>query len=112
MSARVGLEAGALLDVRMRLAVELGRVRMPLARAVALPEGELIDLDRHADEPVEVYVNGLHFGTGRLHLIDGEWALKLDQVDSEQGDGTAGAGAQTDVEQASSERSAGLSEAE
>ena len=109
MSARVALEAEALLDVRMRLAVELGRVRMPLARAVALLEGELVDLDRHADEPVEVYVNGLHFGTGRLHVVEGEWALKLEHVDAEQ---VAGADRTEHVEQASSERQADLPEAD
>lgn len=100
----MALEAEALLDVRMRLAVELGRVRMPLAHAVALADGELIDLDRHADEPVEVYVNGLHFGVGRLHVVDGEWALKLEHVDAEDGADGAARG----VEQASSDRSAAL----
>ena len=105
MSSRVALEAEALLDVRMRLAVELGRVRMSLAHAVALADGELVDLDRNAEEPVEVYVNGLHFGTGRLHVVDGEWALKLEHVDAEH---EAGAELCGDVEQASSERQAGL----
>lgn len=109
MSARAGLEAEALLDVRMRLAVELGRVRMPLARAVALAGGDVVDLDRATEEPVEVYVNGLHFGTGRLLVVDGEWALKVDHVDA---DPDAAAAAGDRVEQPSSPRSAGPSEAD
>ena len=109
MSARVALEAEALLDVRMRLAVELGRVRMPLAHAVALADGELIDLDRHADEPVEVYVNGFHFGTGHLHVVEGEWALKLEHVDAEHDAGGDHGG---HVEQASSGRQAARPEAD
>ena len=78
------LDAEALLDVRMRLSVELGRARMPVAQAVALAAGAVVDLDRKFDEPVEVYVNGLHFGAGRLLTVNGEWALKLERVDADQ----------------------------
>jgi flagellar motor switch protein FliN/FliY len=85
------LDAASFLDVEVRLWAELGRVSMPVGRAVALGEGSVVDLDRHPDEPVDVYVNGAHFGTGRLLLVDGEWALELTSV---QG-----------VEQASSARS-------
>ena len=78
------VDAEALLDVRMRLSVELGRARMPVAQAVALAAGAVVDLDRKFDEPVEVYVNGLHFGAGRLLTVNGEWALKLERVDADQ----------------------------
>jgi flagellar motor switch protein FliN/FliY len=80
------LDAGALLDVQVRLSVEIGRVRMPLAQAVALASGTIIDLDRRFEEPVEVYVNGRHFGAGRLLAADGEWALRLDHIDTEDPD--------------------------
>ena len=79
------VDAEALLDVRMRLSVELGRARMPVAQAVTLGPGALVDLDRRFDEPVEVYVNGLHFGSGRLLTVDGEWALKVERVDADHG---------------------------
>jgi flagellar motor switch protein FliN len=85
------LEAEALLDVDMRLSVEIGRTRMPVARAVALESGAIVELDRRHDEPVEVYVNGLRFGSGRLLERDGEWALRIDRIDA----------AREDVEQAS-----------
>ena len=81
---RQALDAEALLDVRMRVSVELGRARMPVAQAVTLDPGAIVDLDRKFDEPVEVYVNGLHFGTGRLFTVEGEWALRLEQVDAER----------------------------
>ena len=91
------LDAEALLDVRMRVSVELGRARMPVADAVALAAGSIVDLDRRFEEPVDVYVNGLHFGTGRLFTADGEWALRLDRVDA----------VRSDVEQASTSDSDG-----
>jgi flagellar motor switch protein FliN/FliY len=75
------LDADAMLDVTVRFWAELGRAKMPIGRAVALAEGAIVDLDHKADTPVDVYVNGTHFGTGRLILVDEEWALQLETVE-------------------------------
>ncbi|MEA2445074.1 MAG: flagellar motor switch protein FliN [Thermoleophilales bacterium] len=74
------LSADALLDVTLRVWAEIGRTRMPLADAVALGEGMLVELDREHDEPIELYVNGLRLGSGRLVTVEGEWALVVDEV--------------------------------
>jgi flagellar motor switch protein FliN len=75
-----GLTADALLDVNVRVWAELGRTRMPLADAVALNEGVLVDLDREHHEPVDLFVNGLQYARGRLVKVEGEWALMVDEV--------------------------------
>lgn len=72
--------ADALLDVDVRLWVELGRASLPVSRAVALERGALVDLDKLPDDAVDVYVNGTHMGTGRLLVVDGEWAVRLETV--------------------------------
>lgn len=74
------LDAESFLDVTVRFWAELGRASMPIGRAVALQEGAVVDLDAKPEEPVDVFVNGSHFGTGRLILNDGEWALRLESV--------------------------------
>jgi flagellar motor switch protein FliN/FliY len=79
------LDAESFLDVTVRFWAELGRASMPIGRAVALQEGAVVDLDAKPEEPVDVYVNGSHFGTGRLILADGEWALRLETVDALRG---------------------------
>ena len=53
---------------------------MPMADAVSLPDGGLIELDRGAEEPVDVLVNGRRFATGRLVLVDDEWAVRIEEV--------------------------------
>jgi flagellar motor switch protein FliN len=71
----------ALRDIRVRVWAELGRTRVPLARAPELPAGAVLELDRNAEDPVDLYVNGLRFGSGRLVLTEeGEWALRLLEV--------------------------------
>jgi flagellar motor switch protein FliN/FliY len=84
----------ALLDVPVRVSVEIGRARMPIGHAVSLLEGTIVDLDRAPDDPVDVYVNGLRYGTGHLLLVDGDWAFRLETVGSpgELLEGLAGQG--------------------
>jgi flagellar motor switch protein FliN/FliY len=60
---------------------ELGRTRVSLGVAPQLPPGAVLELDRKADDPVDLYVNGLRFASGRLVLTEeGEWALRLEEV--------------------------------
>jgi flagellar motor switch protein FliN/FliY len=75
------LEAASLLDTELRVWVEIGRTRMPAASVVGMPEGAILDLDREAEDPADLYVNGRHFGTGRLILVEGEWALRIESLD-------------------------------
>ncbi len=47
----------------------------------SLPLGAVLDLDRAADAPVDLFVNGLRFAQGHLLVTeDGEWALRLDEA--------------------------------
>lgn len=69
-----------LRGVPLRVCAEIGRATMPMADAVALPHGGLIELDRGAEEPVDVLVNGRRFATGRLVLVDDEWAVRIEEV--------------------------------
>jgi flagellar motor switch protein FliN/FliY len=78
------LEPGALLDLPLRVWAEIGRARMPAAFVVGMPHGAVIDLDCGPDEPADLFVNGRHFGTGRLVLVDGEWALRVESLDEDQ----------------------------
>ena len=69
-----------LRGVPLRVCAEIGRAVMPMADAVSLPDGGLIELDRGAEEPVDVLVNGRRFATGRLVLVDDEWAVRIEEV--------------------------------
>jgi flagellar motor switch protein FliN/FliY len=71
----------AMLDIDVRVWAELGRTRMPSLRAVGLPAGSVVELDREAEDPIDVYVDGLRFATGRLVVTDeGELAIRLETV--------------------------------
>jgi flagellar motor switch protein FliN/FliY len=74
----------ALGGAQVDLWVELGRTRLPAGRLAGVPEGEVLPLDHLADDPVDLYVNGLRVGTGRLLVVDGsEWAVRVETIESD-----------------------------
>jgi hypothetical protein len=57
---------------------------MPLGAALGLPVGAVLDLDRSADAPVDLYVNGMRFARAQLLVTEeGEWAVALQSLESE-----------------------------
>jgi flagellar motor switch protein FliN/FliY len=82
VTARDGtLSADLLGGVGVRVAAELGRVSMTIRRAVNLAPGAVVELDRELEDPIDLYVNGRRFATGRLVTLDGgEWAVSIDTV--------------------------------
>jgi len=79
-----------LRESKLRLSVELGRARLPASSAVALPNGSILELDRQADEPVDLFVNGAPFARGRLLLVGGtDWAVRIESFHNQPADAGA-----------------------
>ena len=71
----------SLAGIPVRVWAELGRTHMPSAQIVGLPAGAVVELDKQADDPIDLYVNGTHFATGRLVVVDGtDWAVRIEHV--------------------------------
>jgi flagellar motor switch protein FliN/FliY len=74
------LEA-TLAEIPMRVGAELGRATLPLAQAVDLGPGVVIELDRAADDPIDLCINGQRFATGQLLLVEeNEWAIRIERI--------------------------------
>lgn len=79
-AARASLRA-SLSSTTMRVSAEIGRTRMPVDRLIGMPAGTIVELDREADDPIDVYVNGRRFAEGRLVLAEGdEWAVRIERI--------------------------------
>ena len=72
--------APSLAGIPVRVWAELGRASMPTAEVVGLPQGAVVELDRAPDEPIDLFVNGRRFATGRLVVVDGDWAVRIESV--------------------------------
>jgi flagellar motor switch protein FliN/FliY len=72
--------APSLAGIPVRVWAELGRASMQTADVVGLPQGAVVELDRAPDEPIDLFVNGRRFATGRLVVVDGDWAVRIESV--------------------------------
>lgn len=69
-----------LAQVRVELSVEVGRTTMSLGEALALGPGSVVSLDRMADQPVDLLVNGKLVARGEVVVIDSEYGLRVTEV--------------------------------
>lgn len=60
------------LEVPVRLSVELGRTEIPIRDVVNLTRGAIVDLDRSPGEALDVLVNGVLIGRGEIVVVNEE----------------------------------------
>ncbi len=69
-----------LLDVPMRVTVELGRTRMTIKDILGLGEGSIIELDKLAGEPVDILINDKLIAQGEVVVIDENFAVRVTKI--------------------------------
>ncbi|MGL4394221.1 MAG: flagellar motor switch protein FliN [Brevinema sp.] len=69
-----------LLDVPMRVTVELGRTRITIKDILNLGEGSIIELEKLAGEPVDVLVNDKLIALGEVVVIDENFSVRITKV--------------------------------
>lgn len=69
-----------LLDVPMRVTVELGRTRMTIKDILNLGEGSIVELEKLAGEPVDVLVNDKLIALGEVVIIDENFSVRVTKV--------------------------------
>ena len=71
---------GLLLDVEVPVSVEVGATRMSLRDVLALVSGSVVRLDKRADEPVDLRVNGKLVARGEVVMIDDCYGLRITKI--------------------------------
>jgi flagellar motor switch protein FliN/FliY len=69
-----------LLDVEIPVAVEVGRAQMSLDDVLRLVPGSVVALDKKAEEPVDLRVNGRLVARGEVVLVDDTYGLRITQI--------------------------------
>lgn len=69
-----------LSDVSMAVTVELGRTRMTVRELLSLTPGVVVELDRAAGSPVDLFVNGRLIAHGEVVVIDEEFAVRITDI--------------------------------
>lgn len=69
-----------LMDVPVNLTVELGGCQLPMKDVLQLSVGSVVQLDKSADAPVELYVNGKLVAKGEVVVIEEKFGIKITEV--------------------------------
>jgi len=69
-----------ILDVPVTLSMEVGRARIAIRSLLQLNQGSVIELDRAAGEPLDVYVNGTLIAHGEVVVVNEKFGIRLTDV--------------------------------
>jgi len=66
-----------LLDVKLPVTVELGRTEVPVKDILEFGPGSVIELSKEANEPVDLFVNGVLVARGEVVVSDDRFGIRL-----------------------------------
>lgn len=69
-----------ILDVPVTLGMEVGRTRISIRNLLQLNQGSVVELDRAAGEPLDVFVNGTLVAHGEVVVINEKFGIRLTDV--------------------------------
>ena len=67
-------------DVKLRVKIELGRARMLVEDVLKLGEGAVVELDKLAGDPVDVYVNDRLVARGEVLVLNDNFCVRISDV--------------------------------
>jgi flagellar motor switch protein FliN len=68
------------LDVPLKVSVELGRTKLLVNDLLQLGQGSVIELDKMAGEPMEIYVNDKLVALGEVVVVNEKFGVRLTDV--------------------------------
>jgi flagellar motor switch protein FliN len=68
------------MDVELNVSLRFGQRQLPLREVLGLTSGSIIELDRMADEPVELYLDGKLIARGEAVVVDGNYGLRVTEI--------------------------------
>ncbi|MDJ0828416.1 MAG: flagellar motor switch protein FliN [Desulfobacterales bacterium] len=73
-------EIDFILDIPLELSVELGRTRMLVNDLLQLGQGSVVELDKLAGEPLEIYINRKLVARGEVVVVNEKFGIRLTDI--------------------------------
>ena len=80
LSFETGSGLGRVRDIPLEVTVELGRTRLLIRDIMDLSAGSIIELDKIAGEPVDLFANGLLVARGEVIVIDDNFGVRVTEI--------------------------------
>lgn len=75
---------GLLYDIELEATLQFGSREMPLREILELGPGDVVELDRHVSEPVDLVVGDRIVARGEVVVASGNFALRITEVATPQ----------------------------
>ena len=69
-----------LRDVELNVKIELGRTRMLVEEVLKLGEGSVVELDKLAGDPVDVFVNDRLVARGEVLVLNDSFCVRVNEI--------------------------------
>lgn len=85
-SSSKSLPAGMelLSDIALNVRIELGRTKMLLEDVLKLGDGTVVELDKLAGDPVDIYVNDRPVARGEVLVLNDNFCIRISEVFSKE----------------------------
>jgi flagellar motor switch protein FliN/FliY len=74
-----------LSDVNLNVKIELGRTKMLLEDVLKLGEGTVVELDKLAGDPVDIYVNDRPVARGEVLVLNDNFCVRISEILNKEG---------------------------
>lgn len=75
---------GIFMDMVLQVSVEVGRSRMTIQDLLQLGQGSVVELEKLAGEPLDIYVNGRHVAKGEAVIVNEKFGVRLSEIISSE----------------------------
>lgn len=66
-----------ILDIPLEISAEVGRAKMSIGELLKLGQGSVVELNKLAGEPLEIFVNGKLMARGEVVVVNEKFAIKV-----------------------------------
>jgi flagellar motor switch protein FliN/FliY len=73
-------ELDFILDIPLELSVELGKTKMLVNDLLQLGQGSIVELNKLAGEPVEIYINHKLIARGEVVVVNEKFGVRLTDI--------------------------------
>ena len=85
LAAHAGISAvdesiGLLDDVQLEVRIELGRTKMLVEDVLRLSSDAVVELDKAAGDPVDIYVNGRRIARGEVLVLNENFCIRVSEI--------------------------------
>ncbi len=69
-----------IMDIPVKMTVELGRTKMTIKKLLSLTQGSVISLDGMAGEPLDILINGYLIAQGEVVVVADNYGIRITDI--------------------------------